>query len=220
MAGEMGAAVDDLEGAALQAAETVQSGSWADELEAAQLSPDDDGGAIDRRIGMPCPCRKTKKGEFFRARPGPEWTRYYFLYQMQEGEEIASDFYLVHPSVAGLLEGAATPCEIRYCINRNGAPFLFPIKKGENTRDYYKNTLQAALTLAESKWLRIKWEKALGGYSIFVAQEDLGEPGWPDETIPDMKAAIDLCFRDHYIKDENHPAILRFRGIKEKRGFE
>lgn len=213
MPDEMGTGADDMEAAALPVQVAVPPGSREEEIDAAQLSPDDNGSPLDHTILTTCPCKKPKKGEFFRARAGPEWVRYYYLYQMQEGEEIASDFFLVHPRVAPLLEGHAVPCELRYCINRNGAPFLFPIKKGENTRDIYKSSLLYATSKAETSWIRIRWEKERGGYSVFQAQGDLGEPNWPDDEIPDMTTAISFCFRDRFIKDESHEAVTRLLGL-------
>jgi hypothetical protein len=54
------------------------------------------------------------------------------------------------------------------------------------------------------------WNSDLGGYELFRAKGDLGEPKWPEgKTFRDL---IEIAFRQHLIDREDHPVIRELAG--------
>ena len=96
-------------------------------------------------------------------------------------------------------------------MNRQGVVFLWPVRlPGEDGRSYawHRSALDAA-NLAMSGWVRIVANMNLGAYEVFEATGELPEPEWPEK---DFQSLVDIAFKDHYIRELDHPALRRLRG--------
>jgi hypothetical protein len=74
-------------------------------------------------------------------------------------------------------------------VNQRGVLKLWPIRlpDAEGKLDTYNRTAMEAVKIAKKKWTRIKSNKDLGGYDIFVAENQAVPPKWPD-IITEPKA--------------------------------
>lgn len=179
----------------------------------AAILPPDSGDDFDRLVSVPVTCRRPKALEYFRVRPGPEWMASVLLFR-EKRDGIGGDYFAVNPSIAHHLGGQARPFDLRLAINRAGALLLVPIPRGDGTRDTLRSSLLAAIAEAERGWCRIEWDGPSGGWRLFRAEGDLGEPTWPDTAIPDIGAAIETALSGHFVSDEEHPAVRRARGLE------
>jgi hypothetical protein len=99
------------------------------------------------------------------------------------------------------------------CVNQQGVLKLWPIRlpDADGKLDSYNRTAMEAVNIAKKKWIRIKANKDLGGYDVFVAENQTVPPKWPD-IIKEPKAMhriLEIAFRDNRIFDLNHPVIRR-----------
>lgn len=198
---------------------TSSTGGAADWLSAAKLSPDDPGLSLDVQASVPVACRRTKKLEYFRIRPGDEWTATLYLYQEKLGDGIPGDFCVVlpYPDLIHALAGEAKLHTLRLAVNRGGAVILFPVPGGTDTGGLKRRAaLLRATNDAVERWVRVEWDTGANGYLHYTAQGDLGDPLWPAETaIPNMDAALKLAFTDEcVIRSADHPAIRRALGLE------
>ena len=53
------------------------------------------------------------------------------------------------------------------------------------------------------------WDRDLGGYEMYRAKGDLGDPQWPDKTFHDL---IKIAFRHNLIDRADHPVIRELAG--------
>lgn len=204
---------------ALTPAATATAGGAADWLAAAKLSVDDPGLALELQASAPVSCRRTKKLEYFRIRPGDEWTATLYLYQERLGDGIPGEACVVlpYPDLIHALAGEAKRTTLRLAVNRGGAVILFPIPDGTDTGGLKRRAaLLRATNDAIDSWVRLEWDTGANGYLHHIAQGDLGDPMWPPETaIPTMDAALKLAFTDEcVIRDADHPAIQRALGLR------
>ncbi len=183
------------------------------DLLAGALLPPDDGCDLDRLVSVPVTARRPKSLEYFRTRPGAEWSAGVLLFK-EKRDGMGGDYYAVNRAVAHHLGGQARPFDLRLAVNRAGAVLLVPIPRGDGTRDTLRTSLLMAMAEAERHWCRIAWDGAAGGWNLFRAEGDLGEPTWPDTAIPTMAAAVEAAFSGHIIGDEEHPVIRRARGLE------
>jgi hypothetical protein len=70
--------------------------------------------------------------------------------------------------------------------------------------------MREAAGLAMTQWVRVKANKHLGAYEMFVAESTMSEPAWPEASFQDL---IKLAFRDRLITKLDHPVIKRLRGL-------
>jgi len=153
------------------------------------------------------PVRKPHKQEFVRVRPEPEYRLETGLLELKEDRE----FYLLAPDIRAQLPGDWTPARILTCVNRQGVVFLWPLKlPAPNGRtNSWAETAIAAADLATKQWVKLVADMALGGYQSYLATGELPQPQWPEHTFERLLA---VAFRDHLIRDMDHPVIGRLLG--------
>ena len=130
------------------------------------------------------------------------------LVELKEDREI----YLVLPEFAAELPGEFYTATLHLAINRQGAAFLWPIRGPGPDGRYYEwwRSAAEAAELAETRWIRLKANMALGAYEIFVAvNQTIPEPVWPTESFEEI---VKIAFRDKLIDRPDHPVIKRLRG--------
>lgn len=207
---------DDWTAQATQPTATADAADW---LAAAKVNPDDPGLALDVQASAPVACRRTKKLEYFRCRPGAEWSSTLYLYREKMGDGIPGDYCVVLPvpEVIHALAGEAKLTTLRLAVNRGGAVILFPVPGGMDAGGMKRRAaLLRATNDAEEKWVRVEWDLGASGFCHYTAAGDLGDPLWPPESaIPNMDAAVKLAFTaDCVIRDADHPAVRRALGLE------
>lgn len=180
-----------------------------DDLNALKLSLEDAGLAGATEVISLVPVRKPLKHEYFRVRPGEEFCFTTVLYEDRETRES----YFVVPSVIPKL-GSITDLSIvslHQFLTKQGVVGILPLKvpKDSNAGSGWLTTAMAAAELAKKQWVRMKADMALGGYRIYQAEGDLGEPEWPETPFNEM---LDVAFRDRVITDDSHPVFNKLRG--------
>jgi hypothetical protein len=157
------------------------------------------------------PVRRPKKTEWFRVRPGDEWRIDLPLYAA-EGEEP----YLIAPEYQGFLneQGLVQRARIyTLIVHGTGIMFLSPITlpDADGKQNSYNRSRIECYLKAETKWVKIAANKALGGYDCSSPESALSEPEWP--TPPHtLKEMLSIAFKGRYINDADHPIIKHLKG--------
>jgi hypothetical protein len=101
--------------------------------------------------------------------------------------------------------------------NADGELFLCQVPT-RNLDNKFNAKAQEACELAKEKWLEVVSRKAEGhdDYQITFAkdQDAFTAPDWPKQTSLDE--LISVTFADRQITEEDHPALLRLIGSKQK----
>lgn len=152
--------------------------------------------------------RKPHKQEFVRVRPGEDWQFRTASYVEKDTREN----YLVNPALLPHLPGEVQETLYLVAMSRNSpVPFLWPcVLPGADGRSnrWWDSALEAAKE-AEHHWVRVVSDMTANCYVPFVAQGDLPEPTWPEESLPEL---MRLAFKDRYIETLDHPVLKRLRG--------
>lgn len=164
--------------------------------------------AVEKMLST-IPVRRPGRTEFFRVHP--EWAADKYL--VERSVEMDRESYLVNTKVAELVLTELRPVRLFPCINKRGTVFLWPAKlprgdTNESARRWMDTALQAAEE-AKHLWVRMFGNRDLGGYEIFRAKGDLGEPQWPDKTFREL---IEIAFRDRVIDRVDHEVIKELNG--------
>jgi hypothetical protein len=98
-----------------------------------------------------------------------------------------------------------------YCINRNGGPFLWPIRlPGSDGRsNQWWDGARAAAAFAKDRWVRCWANLAMNSYDAVIATAFVPEPNWPDLSLRDL---LHLAFKDRLIDRHDHPILKALRG--------
>lgn len=179
------------------------------DLSALRLSQDFSADIGVKKILTTVPCRKPKRQEFFRVRPGEDWR----LQACSIEEEESHETFLVLGAdlQAELAEVTKAIC-LFTCINRRGGVFLWPAKLPSDegrVNAWHESALKAA-DLAQSKWVRMQASMGDGLYHVFQAEASLPAPEWPEDLS--FTELLKLSFKDRLITDANHIILQQLRG--------
>jgi hypothetical protein len=61
--------------------------------------------------------------------------------------------------------------------------------------------------MAMTTWVRVI--PSGKSYVTFVAQGNLGEPKWPEESFPKL---LKIAFKDRFVDSADHPLLRQLRG--------
>lgn len=153
------------------------------------------------------PCRKPHGQEFVRVRPGEEW-------RLETGafeDKVNRETYLVDRSLWQELLGDIYPVCMFLTVNRQGSPFLWPVKLpgADGKTNTWNESSLAAARLAEEAWVRVAANMSAGLYDTFQAVGNLSEPEWPDQSFQEI---LRLCFQSRFIRDTDHAVLRALRG--------
>ena len=157
------------------------------------------------------PVRKPKRTEFFRVHPGDDYT-VPSMYLMERDTGSDTESYLVTPEVQHLVTTELRQVRLFTVINKRGTVFLWPVKLPSDDNDRIRRIADTALQCAEQAktlWVKMHWERDLGGYAMQRAKGDLGEPQWPDKPLRDL---LELAFRYNLVDRPDHPVIRELVG--------
>jgi hypothetical protein len=155
------------------------------------------------------PVRKPNRQDFVRVHPDPDYRLTpAAIIEVKEDREI----YLVTPNMAQQLPGEFALATLYTAINRQGVPFLWPVKlpgpDGKHN-EWHRSAAEAA-ERAKDQWVPVTANMSLGAYDIVVATGNLSEPEWSDVSFQDL---LRIGFRDHIVDQLDHPLIRRLRGL-------
>lgn len=155
------------------------------------------------------PVRKPDKSWFVRVHPDAAYRLQTAVIELKEDREV----YLVAPPLWPELGAEATfkPKLLATAVNRQGVAFLWEVNlpRADGRADEWSRTALEALDMASKQWVRVMANMSLGGYEVYTASGELGEPVWP--AMP-FKELLKIAFKDRYITDRLHPVLRRLRG--------
>jgi hypothetical protein len=161
------------------------------------------------RVLTAVPVRRPNRTEFFRVHP--ESVTDTLVLEREDG--LDRETYLVQRDVQDLVAHELRRVRLFTCINKRGTVFLWPAKLPRvDSNDSGRRWAETALLIADQAktlWVKMLGNRDLGGYEMFRAKGDLGEPQWPDKTFRDL---IEIAFRGRLIDREDHPVIRELAG--------
>lgn len=174
---------------------------------ALRLSQDFAATVAVRKVLTTVPVRKPNKQEFVRVRPGEDWR----LQTCALEDKINRDTYLVAPALWPELANEVYPVCLFLACNRQGDPFLWPVKLpgADGRTNTWNESALAAARHAERQWVRVAANMAAGVYDVYEARAELPEPAWPDLTFQQL---LRLAFQDLLIDRYDHPMLQALRG--------
>lgn len=155
------------------------------------------------------PVKKPPKEWWVQVHPSDDYHIETAVLELKEEREV----YLVDPSLWQELstESTFSPRAIFTTINRQGVPFLWPIRMPgpDGKLDEWNRSAFAAAETARGRWVRVQANMSLGAYEVWEASAKLPDPQWPDQAFTDL---LRTAFKDRYIADLQHPVLTRLRG--------
>ncbi len=184
------------------------SGSIFDDLDAIRTSPGTGPGAVTELLAT-VQVRKPRKDEFVRTRPEPAMAITTAVYR--DETTIGRETYFVYPSMRGEMLGLTTDVTLTVTITRQGVLLLWPVPALQEGRfnNWTLSARRAALE-AQSRWVRMAANSALGAYDVQIAGADLPDPEWPDKTLSEL---LEVAFQGRIIDSIDHPIVKRLRGL-------
>jgi hypothetical protein len=161
------------------------------------------------RVLTAVPVRKPKRDEFFRVRPGAEFTMDALV--VERDDDLDREVYVVVPAVADAVLEVARRVRLFTCISKRTTVFLWPAKlpaEASAGRRYAETGLIIAQA-AETLWVRMWGDRSLGGYTYVKAKGNLEEPKWPDKTFREL---LRIAFEGRIIDRPDHPLIRELNG--------
>ena len=155
------------------------------------------------------PVKKPPKEWWVQVHPDDDYHIETAVLELKEEREV----YLVDPSLWEELstESTFSPRAIYTAINRQGVPFLWPIRMPgpDGKLDEWNRSAFVAAETARGRWVRVQANMSLGAYEVWEASAKLPDPQWPEQAFPDL---LRTAFKDRYIDDLQHPVLTRLRG--------
>jgi hypothetical protein len=179
------------------------------DLDALRLSQNFPEMAGVQKLLTTVPVRKPHRQEFVRVHPDPSWRLETAILEVQDDQ--GKTVYLVDPALWPELAGEIAPMTLLAAINRQGVPFLWPVRlPGEDGRhnEWHRSAYEAAQHAMDT-WVRVASNRALGAYDVFVASGAIPDPVWPQEGFAQL---VRIAFRDKFIREWDHPALRQLRG--------
>lgn len=156
------------------------------------------------------PVRKPKRTEFFRVNPDPNYALDTYL--LERDADMDKEQYLLVGGLRQTLMQELRQVRLFTAINKSGTVFLWPVKLAGDGNAHLRRIADSALLTAEQAktlWVKMRWERDLGAYTMARATGDLGSPQWPDKSFRDL---IEIAFRHNLIDRADHPVIRELSG--------
>jgi hypothetical protein len=150
--------------------------------------------------------RKPKKSEFIRVNPDPNYSKKYVIIK---SDDIA--YLVANSDIIKAFPNDIEYVTIRVAVNSNNTPFLvgFTFSYNGKKANSWHESLERCLTIAETKWLKIKADRVAQGYQKEISN-DPKEPKFPPNTLDEL---ILRAFEDKIIENVEHPVVKRLQGI-------
>lgn len=178
------------------------------DLEELRLEQDYEEPSGVKKVPSPCSIKKPSKHAFFRVRSGEKWTYKVMIFEGKEQGET----YIVHPQIANIIHDLIKRVVLYLAITRDGELFLLPVRlpKPDGRSDSWLESLERAVELAKSKWVRISANMNEGRYNVYEAIGNLPDPTWPNDlTFDDI---LNKSFNGRVINNKDHPVVKKALG--------
>ena len=161
-----------------------------------------------RKLLKTVPVHKPNPQDFVRVHPSPDYRMSAPVIELKDEREE----YIVTKELVPELVGEFVSKTLYTAINRQGITFLWPVRlpDPEGREMEWWRSMREAADLATTQWVRVKANKHLGAYEMFVAESTMSEPVWPEASFQDL---VKFAFRDRLITRLDHPVIKRLRGL-------
>lgn len=163
---------------------------------------------VTQRVITRVPVSKPGKQQFVRISTDPEHTLDCAILTL-EGDDSP---YLLSPSIASLVAQDLKIVCLRLTIDRQGNVSLWPVPPipDDGAENTWNSTQRQVAAMAETQWVRLSSNRAVGYYEAVVAQGDIPEPIWPDLSFEEI---LTIAFGStHVIEDRDHPALRKLWG--------
>jgi hypothetical protein len=154
------------------------------------------------------PVHKPSPQDFVRVHPSHDYRMNAPVIELKDEREE----YIVTKELVPELVGEFVSKTLFTAVNRQGVTFLWPVRLPDpdgKEMEWWRSMREAA-ELAITKWTRVRANKHLGAYEMFVAESAMSEPIWPEVGFQEL---VRLAFRDRLITSLDHPVIKRLRGL-------
>jgi hypothetical protein len=162
-----------------------------------------------KKVMLSLPIRKPDKTWWVRTHPSPKYQMQILILELKEEREI----YLIDPDLRCELasESTVAPRLMVTAVNRQGVPFLWPVRLpgSDGKIDEWNRTAAEGADMATRRWVRIAANMSLGAYDLFTTEAKLPDPVWPEVSFQDL---LRLAFKDRVIDSLEHPVVRRLRG--------
>ena len=153
------------------------------------------------------PVQKPSKQAFFRVHPDADMRMGAAVIVLEAERET----YLVTPRIAQFIPEETKLVRLLTCLPRTGGPFLWPLSlPAEDGREMrWHSSARKAAELAETKWVRMQANMALGAYDVTTSSH-IPDPVWPKHNLAKY---LSIAFgHGHLIDREDHPVLRRLQG--------
>ena len=160
-----------------------------------------------RRVLATVPVRKPHRQEFVRVHPDAAMRLDTALLEVKEERQT----YLVNSALWPELPGETAPKTLYTVMTRQGVILLWLVRLPDEAGrlDDWNTSGHEAAKRAESNWVRVAANMALGAYDIYEAVSQFPDPVWPDLSFERL---LEIAFRDRFIDSLDHPVVRRLRG--------
>jgi hypothetical protein len=150
---------------------------------------------------------KISKIRFSRTNTSEEYKALLFFFE----DKNTGETYIVTPGMAPYLGSMVQAKILRLAVDNAAVPYLIaePVIDPNGRPNLWNNSMTGAILTSETKWVRINSNKEAGQYEIIIAQDNLGEPKWPDQTMDEL---IREVFGNKIISSLDHPLIRQLQG--------
>jgi hypothetical protein len=153
------------------------------------------------------PVRKPGAQDFVRVHANPRYRMPAALLELKEDRET----YVVNLGAVPELQNECFIANLFTAITRTGVLFVWPVRvpaTDGKTNDWHTSAAAAA-EMAMKRWVRVRANMSLRAYEIFLAENAIPDPEWPDLAFPEI---VRIAFKDRLINTSDHPVIKRLRG--------
>jgi hypothetical protein len=154
------------------------------------------------------PVRKPSQQDWVRVHPDSEFRQNVSVIDLRDDREV----YVVTSRLVPELIAEIVNVSLYLAINRQGNPFFWPIRLPDQTgKDLtWWQSARDAADRATRSWIRVRADMNLGGYQVWEAAHDLGNPTWPELNFWQL---VQIAFKHNLIDSLDHLVVKRLRGL-------
>jgi hypothetical protein len=150
---------------------------------------------------------KLSRSRFSRTNSSEEYKALLFFFE----DKNTGETYIVTPSMAPYLGSMVQAKILRLAVDNAAVPYLIaePVIDPNGRPSLWNSSMVEAIRRSLKEWVRINSNQNAGQYEIIIAQDNLGEPKWPEQTMDEL---IREVFGNKIISSLDHPLIRQLQG--------
>jgi hypothetical protein len=156
-----------------------------------------------RAVQTTIPVQSPNKLWFVRVHPDPEMSISGLKIIKIEGA--SDETYFLAPDVdfPDELDQYIVPANLTLAVTAEGRLFFWLCKLSAKSP---KESVRRCQAVAKTKWIRIRWDAQVKGYSYTPARSLQRDPDWGDESLDEL---LEKALGDHYIDTPDHAVIQK-----------